>query len=126
MRSTKENVHLEAVQGACGPEQGLADGEAGCDFGGDGIAVEFAPEFYVFRAVVGAAGEEQRGAGAGEIEEVVGVGDEGPFAGIVDQGIEIGRDGAYTDAVDQLEVPERIEGRGEELAGAGEQIVVEE
>jgi hypothetical protein len=57
---------------------------------------------------------------------VLRVRDAGPAAAIREDGEECGGDGAQAGAVDEFVVPEVVEGRVEQLAGAGEQIEVEE
>ncbi len=116
---------LEAVGGAGGPEEGFPDGEGvgdgWWDEGGEGL-----PEVDVLGAVVGATGEEETVAAAGEVAEVVGVGDGDPLGGILDEGEDEGGGGADAGAVGELEVPKVVEGGGEELAGGGEEVEVEE
>ena len=70
---------IQAVGGALGPEQRLADGEGAGEVRGDGYCVELAPEVDVLGAVVGAAGEEERGARAGQLGEVIGIGHVAPL-----------------------------------------------
>ena len=117
---------LEAVERAFGPEEWLADWVGASEVGGDRLGVEFPPEGDVFGAIVSATGEEQRRARAGEFHEVIGVGHVRPLLRMSDERIETGDDGAHADLIDELVVPESIEGRVEKLAGAGEKIEVEE
>ena len=85
-----------------------------------------APEVDILGAIEGAAGEEQRGAAAGEIAEGLWVGDLRPFGAVVDGGVEERGDRAHARAVFKLEEPEVVELRGEKLAGGGKEIEVEE
>ena len=102
--------HLEAVGGAFGPEERLANGEGVGKVGGNRLCVELAPEVDVLGAVVGATGEEQRGARAGKLSEVIGVGHVAPLLRVQDEGVEVRGDNAHARAVLEVVVPEEIEG----------------
>ena len=112
--------------GASDPEEGLADGK-GAENGGVGwVGVEGAPEGGVVGAEVGAGGEEEGGAAAGEVVEEVGVCAVGPGVAAFDEG-DVARHGdVEAGAILQLVLPECFKAGGEEIAGGGEEVEVEE
>ncbi len=109
------------------PEKGLADGkEAKESRVGRLSGCEGAPGGGVVGAPVGAGGEEEGGATAGELLEERAIGGEGPGVAVGDVRCVAGDGGAEAGAVLEFVVPDGLEAGGKEVGGPGEEIEVEE
>jgi len=102
------------------------DGQSAIQLGDGGVGRECLPKIGVLRSAVRACCKEQDWAAQGKVVEVGGIGPVGPRATAGDEGEVLGYGDTHARTVLKFVVPHSLEAGGEEIAGDGEEVKVEQ